>query len=102
MPALDASVTACASPAGSVMTITSGSIYLSYAGFVSVPGIKRPTFAWAPIFFAKTLAGYWPYWRADIMSIFDGSYLASIFAAALMRSSVYLISSTYKPSVRTR
>ena len=42
-PVDTASDRACESAAGSVTTNTSGSVYVRSLGFVSVPGIKRPT-----------------------------------------------------------
>src|SRR5437667_79635 len=64
MPTFSASRSACWSAAGSVTRRTSGSMNSGRFGFVSVPGTNRPASTFDPTFFAKSRAGFWPYWRA--------------------------------------
>ncbi len=78
-----------------------GSTYCRSSGFVRVPGTKRPGKAWHPTVEAKTRAGFWPYCRAATTRISSGAKVAKKAAPRRMRSSVCLMSRTYRPSVRT-
>ena len=73
MPRLRASLRACLSAAGSVMTTISGSMKAGLVGLVRVPGTKRPAKAGAPMALENSLAGFCPYCLAETTRILLGS-----------------------------